>query len=219
MEVATTFVMGNDSFLGTIESKALTLCTRTDLGDIVKTEHHILRRHCDRSTVGRIKDVMALKHQYLSLKHCLIAQWKVNSHLVSVEVGVERSTCQRMELNSLALDKFWLECLNTKTVKCRGTVEHYGMTLHHVLKNIPNNGLAAVNNLLCTLDSLNDTTLDELANDKWLVELSCHQFGQTALTHLQFRTYYDYRTSRIVNTLTEKVLTETSCLTLQRVTE
>ena len=139
----------------------------------------------------------------------------MDSHLVSVEVGIERRTCQRVELNSLTLDKFRLESLNTKTVKCRGTVEHHGMTLHHILEDIPDNGLATVNNLLRALDGLDDTALDELTYDKRFVELGSHQFRQTALTHLQLRTYNDYRTCRVVNTLTEKVLAESSCLTLE----
>ena len=42
VEIALTLIMGNDSLLGTIESKALTLGLGTDLGDIIETKHHIL---------------------------------------------------------------------------------------------------------------------------------------------------------------------------------
>ena len=42
MEVALTLIMGNDSLLGTVEGKPLTLGTWTDLRDIIETEHHIL---------------------------------------------------------------------------------------------------------------------------------------------------------------------------------
>ena len=58
------------------------------------------------------------------------------------------------------------------------------MTLHHVLKNIPNNGILAVYNLLGALYGLNDATLNKLADDEWFVQLGCHQLGQTALAHL-----------------------------------
>ena len=137
---------------------------------------------------------MALEHQNLCLKYCLVAQWEVDGHLVTVEVGVERSTCQRMELDCLTLDKLRLECLDTKTVKCRGTVQKHRMTLHHVLEDIPDYRLTAVYDLLGTLDRLHDAALNELADDERLVELGCHKLRQTTLAHLQLRTYNDYRT-------------------------
>ena len=134
---------------------------------------------------------MTLKHQNLSLKYSLVAQWKVNSHLVTIEVGIERSTSQWVELNSFTLNKLRLECLNTQTVKCRSTVKHYRVTLHHVLENIPDNRLTTINDLLSTLNGLHDTALNELTNNKWLIQFGSHQLRQTALTHLQLRTYND----------------------------
>ena len=162
---------------------------------------------------------MALEHQKLSLQDSFIRQRQVNGHLVTVEVGVERGTCQGMQLDSLTLDHLGLECLDTQTVQCWCTVQEHRMTLHHVLKDIPDNGVLAVYYLLGALNGLNDTALNELANDEWFVQLGSHQLGQTALAHLQLGTYNDYRTSRVVNTLTQQVLTETSLLTLQRVAE
>ena len=137
---------------------------------------------------------MTLEHQNLRLKHCLVAQWEVNSHLVTVEVGVERCTCQRVKLDSLTLDELRLECLDTETVKCRSTVEHNRMALHYVLEDVPDNRLATVDNLFGALNGLHDTTLDELADDERLVKLGCHKLWQTALAHLQLRTNDDNRT-------------------------
>ena len=162
---------------------------------------------------------MALQHQNLCLQNGLIGQGKVDSHLVTVEVGVEGRTCQRVQLDGLTLDELGLEGLDTQTVKRRGTVEEHGVTLHHVLQNVPDDGLAAVDNLLGRLDRLHNAALDELADDERLVELGGHQLGQTALAHLQLRTDDDNRTGRIVDTLTEQVLTEAALLTLQRVGE
>ena len=160
---------------------------------------------------------MALEHQYLCLKDSLIAQREVDSHLVAVEVGVERRTCQRMELDGLTLYELRLECLYTETVKCRRTVEEHGMTLHHILENIPDDGLATVDNLLCALDRFHDAALDELAYDERLVKLGCHEFRKTALAHFKLRTDNDDRTCGIVDTLTEKVLTETSLFSFERI--
>ena len=73
-----------------------------------------------------------MQHQHLCFENGLVAQWKVNGHLVAVEVGVERSTSQGVQLNGLTLDKLGLEGLNTQTVECRRTVEQHGVALHHV---------------------------------------------------------------------------------------
>ena len=145
---------------------------------------------------------MALKHKDLCLKDGLVAQREVNSHLVAVEVSVERGTCQRMVLDGLTLNQFGLEGLNTQTVQCRSTVEQHRVSLHHVLQDVPDDGFAAVNDFLRTLHGLDDTALDEFADDERLVEFGSHESRQTALTHLQFRTDDDNRTCRVVNTLT-----------------
>ena len=184
--------MRNNGFFWSIEGKSFALCTGTNLCNIVKTKYHVLRRNGNRGTIGRIQNVMTLKHQDLCFENSLITQWKVYSHLVTIEVGIERRTCQWVKLNSLTFNKFRLESLNTKTVKCRRTVKHDRVTLHDILKNIPNNRLTTVYNLLGTLNSFHDTALDKLTDYKWFVELSSHEFWQTALSHLQFWTYNDY---------------------------
>ena len=119
-----------------------------------------------------------------------------------------------MELNSLTLDHLWLEGLDTESVQGRSTVQEDGVSLHHVLKDIPYDRILTINDLLGTLDSLDNTTLDELTDDKWLVELCCHVLGQTAFVHLQLWAYDDDRTCGVVYTLTEEVLTEASLLPL-----
>ena len=141
----------------------------------------------------------------------------MNGHLVTVEVGVERGTCQRVELNGLAFNHLGLESLYTKAVKRRGTVEEHGVALHDVFEDIPNHGLAAVYNLLRALNGLDNAALDELTDNERLVKFGCHEFGQTAFAHFQFRTYNDNGTGGIVHTLTEEVLTETALLTFERV--
>ena len=137
---------------------------------------------------------MALEHQNLCLQNSFVRQGKVYSHLVTVEVGIECRTCQRVQLDSLTLDEFRLESLDTQTVQCRCTVQEHGMTLHDVLEDIPDDGLTTVDNLLGRLHRLHDSALDELADDERLVELGCHQLRQTALAHLQLRTDDDNRT-------------------------
>ena len=194
MYVHTLLVVGNDSLLGTIELQTRSLGTGTKLGDIIQSQHHILRRHSDRSAIGRIEDVVRLKHENLCFQNGLIAQGQMNSHLVTIEIGVERSTSQWMQLDSLALNHLGLEGLNTQAVKRRSTVEQNRMTLHHMLKDIPDDGVLAVHYLLGTLHRLHDAALNEFTDDEWLVELSSHQLRQTTLSHLELRTYYNHRT-------------------------
>ena len=189
--VDTLLIVGNDGFLGTVELQAAALCAGTQLGDVVQTEHHILRGNGDRSAVGRVQDVVRLEHQYLSLQDCLVAQRQMHGHLVAVEVGIERRTCQGMQLDGLALNHLGLEGLNAETVQRRGTVQQDRMSLHNVLENIPDHRLTAVNNLLCALHRLHNAAFDELADDERLVELCCHQLGNTALAHLQLGTDHD----------------------------
>ena len=126
-------VEGDSGFFGAVECEALAHSTLTKLGDVIQTKNHILRRHGDRLTVGRIEDVVRHEHQHLSLNDSLVAQWQVNCHLVAIEVGIKWSTCQWVQLDCLTLNEFWLESLDTESVQCWGTVEEYGMTLHHVL--------------------------------------------------------------------------------------
>ncbi len=217
VESDTTLVVCDLSLLGTVENGSLTLVALAELGDVVKTEYHVLRRHGDRCAVCRVEDVVRTEHEHLGLKNGLVAEGQVHGHLVTVEVGVEGCTCERVELDCLTLDHAGLECLDTETVKRRGTVEQHRMSLHDMLKDIPYHSLLAVNNLLGALDGLHDTALNELTDDERLIELGCHELGDTALVHLQLRTYDDNRTRGIVHTLTEKVLTETTLLTLERV--
>ena len=58
MDVALTFIVGNQRFLRTVECQAFTLGTLAQLRNIVQTKYHILSRHSDRSTVGRVQYIV-----------------------------------------------------------------------------------------------------------------------------------------------------------------
>ena len=213
------FIEGDDSLFWTIKCKSFTFRSRTNLGDVVETKHHVLRRNSDRLTTGRRQNIVRLKHQKLSFKDSLVGEGKVNSHLVTVEVCIECRTCEWVQLDCLTFNHAGLECLNTQTVQCRCTVEKHWVSLHHVFEDVPNNRIATVYNLLGRLHSLHDTALDELTDDERLVKFSSHQLWQTAFTHVELRTHDNNGTCRVVNTFTEKVLTETSLLTLEGIGE
>ena len=143
----------------------------------------------------------------------------MDSHLVTVEVGVESGTSQGVELDGFPFDHLRLEGLDTEAVKRRSTVKEHGMTLHDVFKDVPHDGLFAVDDFLGRLDRLYDATLNELTDDEWLIEFGGHILGQTAFVHFQLGANDDNRARGIVDTLTEQVLTEASLLTLQTIGE
>ena len=120
-----------------------------------------------------------------------------------------------MQLDGLALDHTGLEGLDTQTMQGRCTVEKHRMTLHHVLKDVPDDGIPAVYDLLCALYGLHDAALDELADHERLVKFCGHEFRETALVHIEFGADDDNGTGAVVNTLTKEVLAEAALLTLE----
>ena len=112
---------------------------------------------------------MRLEHEHLRLDDGLVAQRQVHCHLVTIKVGVKCRTCKRVQLNCLALDELGLECLDTQTVQCRCTVQKHWVTLHHILEDVPHDGLLAIDNLLGALDRLDNAALNEFANHEGLV--------------------------------------------------
>ena len=141
----------------------------------------------------------------------------MDSHLVSVEIGVERCTNQWMKLDSLTFYKNRFKCLNTKSVQCRGTVQHNRMLFDYFFQNIPYFRLKSFYHLLSIFNIVCCSVLNQFFHNKWFEQLDCHFFRQTTLVDLKFRSYNDNGTSGIVNTLTKQVLTETSGLTFQHI--
>lgn len=107
------------------------------IGQVVDTQNHILGRNDNRFTRSRRQNVVGRHHQDASLQLSLDRQRNVNSHLVTVEVGVERGTNQRMQVNGLTFDQYRFKCLNTQTVQRRRTVQKNRMLTDNFFKNIP----------------------------------------------------------------------------------
>ena len=217
MHVNSLFVQRYDYFFRTVELHTFALGPFTRLRYIIEAEHHVLGRHGDRGSVGRVQYIVRTEHQQLGLKYGRISEREMDCHLVTVEIGVERRTCQRVQLDCLSFDKFRLEGLDSEPVKRRGTVKQYRMPFHYIFEYIPDNRVFPVHNLLCRFDGLHNAPLYQFSDNEWFVKFRSHEFRQTALMHLQLRTDDDYRTGRIVHTFTEQVLTETSLFTFKAV--
>ncbi|HEX2138473.1 MAG TPA: hypothetical protein VHG33_02055, partial [Woeseiaceae bacterium] len=85
-------------------------------------------------TVGRVQDVVRRHHEHARFELCLERQRHVHGHLVAVEVRVEGSADQRMQLDCLALDEGRLERLNTEAMQRRRAVEHHRMLADHLVE-------------------------------------------------------------------------------------
>ncbi|CAB4679735.1 unannotated protein [freshwater metagenome] len=141
----------------------------------------------------------------------------MDGHLVAVEVGVECGTNQRMNLQGLALNEHRLECLDAQAVKRWCTVEHYWVFLDDVFEDIPHLRATTLDHALGALDVLRQLEVDETLHHERLEQFECHQLGQTTLVQLQRWAGHDDRTARIVDALTEQVLTEATLLALEHV--
>ena len=141
----------------------------------------------------------------------------MNSHLVTIEVGVERGTNERMKFDSFTFYKDRLKCLDTQTMQCRCTVQHNRMFFDNIFQYIPYFRLKFLYHFLGILDVVGSSVCNKLFHNERFEKLDCHFFRKTTLIDLQFRSNDDNRTSGIVNSFTKKVLTETSGFTFQHI--
>ena len=83
------------------------------------------------------KQVVGGQHQEAGFSLGLSGQRHVDRHLVAVEVGVERGTYQRMQLDGAALDQHRLKGLDAQAVQGRRTVQKNRMVLDDNFQRIP----------------------------------------------------------------------------------
>ena len=131
-------LISHDSFVHVLEYLAFTRLSVTLLSDVVATQNHILRWNCNNTTIGWLQQVVWREQHEAALCLCFLSKWQMGSHLVTIEVGVESHTCQWMQADSLTFYKDWLEGLDTKSMQCRSTVQHYWVLLNYIFKNVPN---------------------------------------------------------------------------------
>ncbi len=130
-------------------------------------------------------DVVGGKHQHARFGLCLGAQRNVHSHLVTVEVSVERRADQRMQLDGLAFDQDRLERLNAQTVQGRCAVQQHGMLDDDFFENVPHVARATIDRTLGSLDVSGVFELDQALHHEGLEQLESHLLRQAALMQLQ----------------------------------
>ena len=165
------------------------------MGQVVGSEDHVLCRGRDRGSILRCQNVVHGQHEESGFCLCLYAERNVYRHLVSVEVRVERCTSQRMELDRLTFDQYRLECLNTKSVQGRRTVQHNRMFSDDLFEDIPYFRADLFDHSLGALDVVRILVFHQLLHDERLEQLQRHLLRKTALIELQFRADNDYGTA------------------------
>ena len=184
---------------------------------IIDTQRDVLRRRCDRFAAGGRENVVRRQHDQLGFQLRLVTQRDMDSHLVAVEVGVERRTNQRMQTNRLTFDQNRVEGLNGQTVKRRSTVQQNRMALDHFVQNVPDFLAFLLNPLLRVANRMDIAFLLQAAHDERFEQHKRHLLRKTALVDAKFRTDNDDGTTGIIDTLAEQILAETSLLAFQHV--
>ena len=205
------------SFVNAAEAHTFTFSTFTNDGQVVGTQNHILGRNCYRFAVFRSQDVVYRKHEHTSFCLCFNRKGQMDCHLVTVKVSVVCSTYKGMQFNCTAFGQDGFESLDTQSVEGRCTVEEYRMFFDNFFENIPYDGACTFYHAFSTLNIGSFATVYQTFHNERFEKFQSHFFRQAALMHFQFRTYYDYRTTGVVNAFTQKVLTETTLFTFEHI--
>ena len=179
-------------FGGVRKHHALAFTVDAFTSRVIQTQHHVLRRHDGRLTIGGEEHVVGCQHQGPGFHLGLHRQRHVDGHLVTVEVGIEGRAHQRVQLNGLAFNQNGLKSLDTQTVQSGRTVEHDRMLFDDLFQNIPHHGGAGFHFFLGSLDGGGNAHGLEARKDKGLEKLQSHQLRQTALVQFEGRTYGDH---------------------------
>ena len=211
--------VGDACLVDVVEHPAGPLGVRNQLGEVVAAHHHVQGGRNQRLTGGRRQHVVDAEHHRASLVYRHGGQRHVDGHLVAVEVGVERRTDQRVQLDGAALNQHRLEGLDAETVQRGRAVEHYRAVLDHVFENVPNLGGRAFHHALGGLDVGRQGVYHQAVHDEGLEEFQGHALGKAALVHLELRPNHDDRPAGVVHALAQQVLAEPSLLALKQVAQ
>src|SRR3546814_3522350 len=179
----------------------------------------LFRSHDDRLAIRGREDVIGRHHQHARFQLRLKAQRNVHGHLVTIEVRVESGADQRVKLDGLALNQHGFECLDAKTVKRRGAVQHDRVLANDFVEDVPDFLALLFDPLFGLLQGHRKTLGVKTRVDERLEQLERHLLGQPALVQLEFRTRHDHRPAGIIDELAEQVLTDATLLALQHVRE
>ncbi len=119
----------------------------------------------------------------------------MNGHLVTIEIGIKALTDERVQLDSLTFDKYWLEGLNRQTVERWSAVKKYILILDDFINSIPHGRFAEFNHSRSTANVVGVFALNKPADNERLKGFERHHLRQTTLINLEFWTSHDNRTT------------------------
>ena len=217
LKVNEAHIVSELSFVNASVGLALTLCGWFFVSEVVATQHDVLRNRKHWSAIGWLQEVLAGSHEFLCFSLCFGGKWKVDSHLVTIVVGVETVCDEWMELDCLTFDELWLEGLDRETVERWCAVEEDILAFDNLVECIPNHSFALLDQARCRTNVVCIFILNKPRDDEWLEEFKCHLLWQTTLVNAEFWTDDNHGAARVVNALTKKVLAEATLLTLEEV--
>ena len=141
----------------------------------------------------------------------------MHSHLVAVEVGVERRANQRVNLDGLAFHQQGLKGLNAQAVKRGSAVEQDGVVLDDFFQDIPHHRFLPLHHFLGGLDGGAVSGLFQPVVNERLEKFQRHLLGKTALVEFQLRTHHDDGAAGVVHALAQQVLPEAPLLAFEGV--
>src|ERR1700730_8038007 len=164
-----------------------------------------------------MKNVVGRHHQYPRLELRLDRERDVYRHLVAVEIGIECSANERMQLDGLTFDQFWFKSLDAETVERRRPVQHHRMLTNHFIEDIPDFGLFLFDKFLRLFDGRRQPFCIKPSIDEGLEELERHLLWQTTLMEFEIWPNHNHRTAGIVDALAKQILPEAALLSLKHV--
>src|SRR6266542_1153416 len=141
----------------------------------------------------------------------------MNSHLVTVEVGVEGRADEWMDLDGASVDEDRFKRLNTQSVQRRCAVKQNRALLDDFVENVPHFGTGSLNYALGGLNVVGQAASHQAVHNERFEKLQGHALRQAALVQLQLRTNHDDGAPGVVHALAKQVLTEAALLAFQHV--
>src|SRR3989344_3494278 len=213
------FFICRDSFAARREGMWMLLLPGRSGSEKIAPKHHVLFRTDDRITRRRFEEVCGGDHERARFFLRLIGEGNVQSHLVSVEVCVERGADKRMELDCEPFDEDRLEGLNAEAMERGSAVEEDVLVFDHVLQDVPYLAVTFEDEAFRCFHIVRQFLADDLTYHKRFEELHRHFLRQSAVIHFEIGTDDNHGAARVIDALAEEVLAESSLFSLEHVRE
>ena len=136
-------------------------------GEVVVTDDHVLRWDTNWLTIFWTKDVIGREHELKSFLLSGFGEWDVDSHLVTVEVGVEARADEWVETDGAAFDELRLEGLDTKSMERWSTVEKDWVFADDSFDDIEDEWIVSIDVFIGLLMSGDIAFADKDGGDEW----------------------------------------------------